>query len=95
MSGLFGVFSTAVQSLSATQGALNATTENIANVNTEGFTRRRAVLVEEIPEYEAGIAFGRGVKLEGIESLRDEMLELRLHAEAQQHGASQEKVNAL
>lgn len=95
MSSLFGTFSIALQSLQATQGALSATTDNIANVNTPGFTRRRAVLMEEIPEVQQGITYGRGVRLQGIESVRDEMLDLRLDAEAQDHGAAQAKVDAL
>jgi flagellar hook-associated protein 1 FlgK len=95
MSSLLGTFSIALQSLGATQGALSATTDNIANVNTPGFSRRRAVLTEEIPEVMQGITYGRGVRLDGIESVRDDMLELRLDAEAQQHGAAQAKVDAL
>jgi flagellar hook-associated protein 1 len=95
MASLFGIFSSAVGSLEATQGALSATTDNIANVNTPGFTRRRAVLVEQPPETQAGVTYGRGVQLQSIESVRDEMLELRLHAEAQQHGAAQARVDAL
>ena len=95
MSSLFGTFSIALQSLQATQGALSATTDNIANVNTPGFSRRRAVLMEEIPEVQQGITFGRGVRLQRIEIVRDEMLDLRLDAEAQDHGAAQAKVDAL
>jgi flagellar hook-associated protein 1 len=95
MSSLYGILSTAVGSLSATQGALNATTDNITNVNTPGFTRRRAILSEQRPDVEAGITYGRGVQLDGIESVRDQMLELRIDAEAQQHGAAQAKVDSL
>jgi flagellar hook-associated protein 1 len=95
MSSLFGTFSIALQSLQATQGALSATTDNIANVNTPGFSRRRAVLMEEIPEVQQGVTYGRGVRLQRIESVRDEMLDLRLDAEAQDHGAAQAKVDAL
>src|SRR6202012_2324266 len=85
----------ALQSLGATQGALSATTDNIANVDTPGFTRRRPILTEQIPEIEQGVTYGRGVRLDGIESVRDDMLELQLDAEAQQHGAAQAKSDAL
>lgn len=95
MSSLFGVLSIATQSLAATQGALNATTDNIANVNTPDFTRRRAVLEEEVPAVQGGVTYGRGVHLEGIESVRDDMLDLRIDAESQQHGSAQAKVNSL
>lgn len=95
MSSLYGILSTAVGSLAATQGALNATTDNIANVNTPGYTRRRAVLSEQTPDVEQGITYGRGVQLDGIESVRDQILELRIDAEAQQHGAAQAKVDSL
>jgi flagellar hook-associated protein 1 FlgK len=49
MSSLFGTLSIAVGSLLAEQGALNATTGNIANANTPGYSRRRPILVENEP----------------------------------------------
>ena len=38
MSGLFGTMDVALQSLLTQQAALRATTDNIGNLNTEGYT---------------------------------------------------------
>ena len=39
MSSLFGTLSIAVGALQAEQGALSATTNNVANANTPGYSR--------------------------------------------------------
>ena len=46
MPGLNTSLSIAVQALQAEQGALSVTTNNIANVNTPGYSRQVAVLNE-------------------------------------------------
>jgi len=46
MPGLNTSLSMAVEALQANQGALNVTTNNIANVNTPGYSRQVAILNE-------------------------------------------------
>jgi flagellar hook-associated protein 1 len=95
MSTLSSVLSTALTSLSNAQGALTVTSDNISNVNTPGYARRRANLVEQTPIVEQGVTYGRGAVLKSIEALRDDTLELRMHAEAQRDGAAQARVQGL
>jgi flagellar hook-associated protein 1 len=84
MSSLVGIMSMAVRALLAEQGALDATANNISNLNTPGYSRQRPILVEGDPVREASLTFGSGVVLEKLESVRDPILEIRTHAEQQQ-----------
>src|SRR6185369_6355733 len=95
MSGLFGTLDVALQSLLTQQGALRATTDNIGNLNTEGYTRRRAVIQEQVPSYESNIMFGRGAVLDSIQSVRDRVLELRISSEEQRNAADEAFIGSL
>jgi flagellar hook-associated protein 1 len=84
MASLVGIMSMAVRALLAEQGALDATSNNISNLNTPGYSRQRPVFVQADPVTQGSLTFGNGVALEKLESLRDPILELRIHAEEQQ-----------
>jgi len=95
MSSLLGTMSIAMGALGAQQAGLETTTNNIANLNTPGYTRERPVLEEADPIINGGIAYGTGVKLQTIQSLRDSILQLQISNETQQQGQSQAYVNAM
>jgi flagellar hook-associated protein 1 len=95
MSSLFGTLSIAVGALQANQGALTATTNNVANANTPGYSRQRPVLVESDPVVLGALTFGTGVSLQNLESLRDPILQLRIQQETQQQGQLNTSVSAL
>ena len=82
MSSLFGSLSIAVRSLLAQQGALN--TNNLSNVNALGYSRQLAILTESSPRLTGQISIGNGVDFEGVQSVRDKILELRIDEETQQ-----------
>ena len=86
MSSLFGTLSTAVKSLMMQQAAIQTTSNNIANINTPGYARQRAVIQEDPPVVLGTLLFGTGASVEKVESIRDRVLELRLHQETQQEG---------
>lgn len=95
MSGLFGTLSVALSGLLAEQGALEITANNVANINTEGYSRQRPVLVAGDPVVQAPVTLGTGVVLQSVESLRDPILELRLNQETQQEGYLNTTVGAM
>ncbi len=95
MSSLLGTMSIALGALEAQQAGLQTTTNNIANLNTPGYTRERPLLEEADPVIQNGMALGNGVDLKGIQSLRDSILELQIGDETQQQGKSQALVNAM
>ncbi|HXE31831.1 MAG TPA: flagellar hook-associated protein FlgK [Terriglobales bacterium] len=88
--GLFGILSIANQSLQAQQAGLEVSANNIANVNTPGYTRQVATLAENAPA-PGSIGGGGGVEVQQIQSIRDSVLEIRLNQETQ----NQNKLTAL
>src|ERR1041384_4070180 len=95
MPGLNTSLNISVQALMAEQGALNITTNNIANVNTPGYTREVPVLSEAATMQEGGVRFGGGVTLNQFQSVRDQLLQLRMYEETQQQNNSQTQFNSL
>lgn len=69
-----GLFGTGLSSLLASQKALATTSHNIANVNTDGYSRQRVDLATQTPfPYGAGF-IGNGVKITGVERIYDQYL---------------------
>ncbi len=95
MSGLFGTLDVALQSLLTQQSAVRVTTDNLGNVSTDGYSRRRAVITEQIPVYQGSLIEGRGAIVASVESIRDRVLELRLSAEQQQQSATDAFITSL
>ena len=95
MSGLNTSLMVAMQSLLAEQGALDLTTNNIANVNTPGYTREVPVLSEAPATQEANYAMGNGVVLEKYQSIRDQILEQQVNQVTQQNSSAQAQTNSL
>ena len=86
MAGILGI---ATGSLIALQRALATTGNNIANANTEGYSRQRVDFVTETPQL-TGIGYvGSGVRVDGIERMYDSFLESQLRASiAEREGAA-------
>lgn len=78
MGGLNTSLLVAMQALEATQGALDATSNNIANANTAGYTREVAQFSENQESLSGSTTTGGGVTLEGLQSVRDELLNLQI-----------------
>ncbi|MDE3180516.1 MAG: flagellar hook-associated protein FlgK [Acidobacteriota bacterium] len=90
MGGLSGTLGIAVNALMADQGALEVSSNNIANANTPAYTRERPDLVEQEPVQMGHLLYGQGVSLQDIQSVRDPVLELRI----QQGNSRQGQLNA-
>ena len=86
MPGLFDTLSIAVGALLAEQSAQNVTANNVANANTPGYSRQRPIFVASDPVVMGPLTMGTGVQLLKIESMRDPILQLRIHDETQQQG---------
>ncbi|HZP63361.1 MAG TPA: flagellar hook-associated protein FlgK [Terriglobales bacterium] len=95
MSSLLGTMSIAVGALGAEQGALQATTNNVANANTPGYSRERAVLTENDPVVVGSITYGSGVSLSKLQSVRDPILQLRIEEETQEQAELNASVTAM
>lgn len=95
MSSLNASLAAALSGLAAERGALEATTNNVANVNTPGYSRELPVLVSSDPVVVDPLTFGTGVTLKTIESVRDPILESRIQQETQTQGQLGALVSAL
>ncbi|MEE8558739.1 MAG: flagellar hook-associated protein FlgK, partial [Myxococcota bacterium] len=87
---LFGILNIGKQGLLAHQKAINTTANNIANVNTPGYTRQRAVFVPTAPAIAPdGTPLGGGVRMERVERIVDAALDSQLLRERQRLGFDQ------
>ena len=75
MSDIIGIASNAVASY---QRALGTVSNNIANVNTEGYSRQDVVLKDTAPTKAANMFFGTGVALEAVKRQFDAFAESNL-----------------
>lgn len=77
----FSPFEIGQRALRASQLGLSVTGQNIANVNTPGYTRQELV-VSALPTDGFGFKqIGAGVRIEDIRSLRDQFIQSRLQTE--------------
>ncbi|CAB1241567.1 Flagellar hook-associated protein flgK [Clostridiaceae bacterium BL-3] len=88
MPGLFSIFNTAKSGLFSQQTAINVTSHNIANANTDGYSRQRADLVTTPPytmpsmnsPASAG-QLGTGVTVASIDRIRDIFLDYQVRVQ--------------
>jgi flagellar hook-associated protein 1 FlgK len=86
MSSLNASLASALSGLIADQGSIAATTNNVANVNTPGYSREQPILVSIPPAAVPPLTFGTGVTLQTIESIRDALLESQIQQQTQSQG---------
>lgn len=93
MAGLFGTFNIATRGLSAQQKAIDTTSHNIANANTEGYSRQRVTMETSRPfpmpsmNNAAGPGqMGTGVDVTAITRIRDSFLDYQVRAETGVNG---------
>lgn len=84
MSGLFGTLNVGKSGMNVNQGAINTTSHNIANVDTEGYTRQRVKIVTNTPLVSTGTfpgQVGTGAKIDSINRIRDTFIDYSLRKE--------------
>jgi flagellar hook-associated protein 1 FlgK len=88
MAGLFSTFNIATRGMSAQQKALDVTTHNVANANTEGYSRQRATMETTTPfgmpsmNNAIGVGqLGTGVQVSSIVRIRDSFLDYQVRTE--------------
>lgn len=68
-------FTTGLSALRSSQFALEVTSNNVSNANTEGYHRRRVSLATTEPNLIGGHRIGNGVTISGINRVRDQVTE--------------------
>ncbi len=77
----------AMSALTADQALIDVAGNNIANVDNPSFAREQAQILENDPVRFGNVVYGAGVRVAGVESIRDTALNLRISSE-QSHGAA-------
>lgn len=97
----FGAFTTAQLALRASQRALDLTGHNIANINTQGYTRQNLDLVSlhmgGSDRYASSndVKAGHGVLISGVSQIRDPFLDKRFRTEIANVGEQDQKSTIL
>lgn len=81
-----GVLGVAVSGLVAFQRSLQTTTHNIANVNTEGYSRQRVETGTTLPEFTGGGFIGTGVEVNNISRSYDQFISAQLRTSSSSFG---------
>lgn len=82
---IFGTFSVAKQGLLAHARAIQVSSNNIANVNTPGYSRQRAVLESIAPALlPQGFPLGGGVEVTRVQRIADQFLDAQIQRERQE-----------
>jgi flagellar hook-associated protein 1 len=95
MGTISSAFSIITGALDADQSALNATSNNVANANTPGYTREKPIWQENSPVTIGGISNGQGVSQTGTLSIRDKVLTARIDQQQQLASSSAARLAAL
>jgi len=91
--GLPNVFNTGRTGMMASKAAIATTGHNIANTNTEGFSRQRVLTSAETPRNSAGMQslIGNGTAISRVERINDEYVEKQVRNGARDLSHMEEK----
>jgi flagellar hook-associated protein 1 FlgK len=95
MGGLNTSLLIGMQALEVSEGALNATSNNISNSNTPGYTRQIPEISESPETVSDGQVTGGGVSLNGLQSVRDELLNLQIQQQTSAQSSEDAQSSAL
>ena len=95
MGTLSSALSIVVGALDADQGAIDITTNNLANANTPGYARQIVQFSENDPTQVGNLILGTGVTLQQAQTVRSNVLQLQLSQEQQTSGQLDAFVNGM
>ncbi len=90
-----GILGIANSALAAAQSALRATSNNIANVNTPGYSRQGVVLVPQLGATAGGVFLGQGVAVAEIRRNYDALLVQQANRSTATAGAAQARLEQI
>ena len=89
MADLLGIGKTG---LAVSKKALETTSHNIANANTDGFSRQRVVQTSNLPILKSGHLMGTGARIKTVERIEEKNLENRLVSSINGQSTSKERL---
>lgn len=81
MPNIGSILSIARSAIAAHQVAIQTTSQNIANAETEGYSRQRAELYTSYPQRYPFYSVGTGVEVQGVIRMRDQLLDASFRRE--------------
>ncbi len=85
------LLSIGVSGLNVSKKSLETTGHNLANANTEGYSRQRVVQTSNTPISKGGLIHGTGARIVNVNRVHDEFIEKRLNASISEHEYFQER----
>jgi len=95
MTDLWRIMSVAGNALLAHQKAISVTANNIANVNTPGYSRQRLILENNTPVLSSAGPMGNGVDAVSVERVYDRFLGLQINGESETLGRWEAQMGGL
>ena len=95
MGGLNAALSVATGALSAQEAGIQTINNNIANANTPGYSRETVQLSAASFVQSGSVSLGDGVSLDGVTSVRDQLLDLRIQQQTSAQSAASAQSNVL
>ncbi|MAZ49227.1 MAG: flagellar hook-associated protein FlgK [Halobacteriovoraceae bacterium] len=89
------LFSIGRTSLNASKKSLSTTSHNIANANTEGYSRQRVNLESATPIGEGNIVIGSGVSIKSVKRVHDQLVEENLNDALTKHQFNETRTSHL
>lgn len=89
------IFESAISALGTNSQALSVAGQNIANVNTPGYSRQHATLAARAPQTMGGLELGLGVSVTQITRIFDQYTERRLRDANTSSGGASARYNQL
>lgn len=93
--GIGALFNSASSSLAAQRVALDVTGQNIANVNTDGYSRQRVILESAQVTTHNGFPLGSGVNVASVQRVYDAILNRQINDGSSLMSNNQSKLNML
>lgn len=90
-----GLLSIARTGLTAAQAQISTTSQNVTNAQTPGYSRQRVKLVPGYPAQLPQGTFGTGVLVDGVDRMRDELIDAAFRRDSQGAAYSEERRDAL
>ena len=95
MTGIYGILNLAGNALLTQQKAVNVTGNNIANVNTPGYSRQKLMLENKTSVQSSVGPMGNGVDAVSVERVYDRFLGVQINSESERLGRWETQKNGL
>ena len=95
MPSIAGLLNTARSGMAAAQAQIAATSQNVTNAQTVGYSRQRVLVTAADPQVLPQGIFGTGVRVDGVQRMRDELMDTAFRRDSQSAAFTETRRDAL